>query len=165
MRRAAALAGAAAAIARASCDDVNVHILSASPYEQAQGCLEAEGAIDVVQGPSTGDNCAPTCLVSSGDDQTNVYVTTVCPPYPGDYASEALDAAAGDPCFGVAAAYAAFVADGATCVPIEAGDALARRTQKAMRRRSDRGLAKRTWRISVETERVLGGRARNTRVF
>jgi hypothetical protein len=97
----------AAGLVVASCDDVNVHILSGNQYDEAAGCVTASQAIDVAEGPSNGDNCSPQCLVSSGNEQTYVYVTTVCPPYPGDYTSEPLDAAedSADPCFGALAAY------------------------------------------------------------
>ena len=108
----------------ASCDDVNVHILTGNQYDQALGCVTASEGVDVVEGPSNGDNCSPQCLVASGDDSSSVYVTTVCPPYPGDYTTEALDAADGDgdPCFGALAAYAAYEDAGATC-PATVADA------------------------------------------
>jgi hypothetical protein len=109
----------------ASCDDVNVHILSGNQYNEALGCVTASEGVDVLQGPSNGDNCSPQCLVASGDDQTYVYVTTVCPPYASDYTSEPVDAAddPSDPCYGALGAFNAFEADGFSCpaTPVDAG--------------------------------------------
>jgi hypothetical protein len=106
-----------------SCDDVNVHILSGQQYTPASatlpGCIAASAGVDVVAGQSTGDNCSPECVYLSQGTLTAVYVTTVCPPYPGDYTTEELDAASSDadPCFGALAAYNAYEADGYTCFP------------------------------------------------
>jgi hypothetical protein len=117
----------------ASCDDVNVHILSGQLYEPQAACLDPSTGIDVVNGGSTGDNCAPQCLSVTSGDATSTYVTTMCPPYPGDYTVEAEDATtgAGDPCTG---AFAAYDSADAECPPtlgeggesdggVEAGDA------------------------------------------
>ena len=113
----------------ASCDDVNVHILSGQLYEPQAACLDPSTGIDVVNGGSTGDNCAPQCLSVTSGDATSTYVTTVCPPYPGDYTVEAEDATtgAGDPCTG---AFAAYDSADAECPPTlgeggpeDAGDA------------------------------------------
>jgi hypothetical protein len=107
----------------ASCDDVDVHILSGNQYNAALGCVTPSEGVDVLQGPSNGDNCSPECLVASGDDQTYVYVTTVCPPYAADYTSEALDAAddPSDPCYGALGAFSAFEDSGYVC-PASPGD-------------------------------------------
>jgi hypothetical protein len=104
MKRLAALA---TLMAIASCDDVNVHILSGQLYEPQNACLEASTGIDVVQGGSTGENCSPQCINVTAGDATSVYVTTTCPPFPGDYSVEAEDATTGpgDPCTGAFAAY------------------------------------------------------------
>ncbi|HEY6463426.1 MAG TPA: hypothetical protein VIY73_24835 [Polyangiaceae bacterium] len=97
----------AAVLAVAACDDVNVHILSGQLYVPQDQCIEESTGIDVVNGPSTGDNCAPTCLSIESGDATSVYITTMCPPIPGDYTIEAQDAATddADPCTGAFAAY------------------------------------------------------------
>jgi hypothetical protein len=112
-------AGALAAIA--ACDDVNVHILSGQEYNPALACVGATAGVDVVQGASTGDNCDPTCLTATQGTSTYTYVTTTCPPYPGDYTVEAQDAATSpsDPCTGAFAAYAAYNAGAtdAACPP------------------------------------------------
>jgi len=110
----------AAGLVVASCDDVSVHILSGQQYTSGNpGCVTSSAGVDVVAGPSTGDNCSPECIYATGNSQTLVYVTTVCPPYPGDYTTEALDAAEGDadPCFGALAAYEAFEDAGTVCAP------------------------------------------------
>jgi hypothetical protein len=99
-----------------SCDDVGVHILSGELYDPALACLGPTAGVDVVQGGATGDNCAPTCLVATSGDSSFVYVTTTCPPYPGDYTSESSSQATdpSDPCTG---AFAAYVAE-AGCPPV-----------------------------------------------
>jgi hypothetical protein len=111
-----------AVVAVASCDEPGVHILTGQLYDPMLGCVGPSNSIDVVSGPSAGDGCDPQCLLVG--DASAVYVTTVCPPYPGDYHSEAEDAAAdaADPCVGAFAAYAAY--DGADCPPFvpDAGD-------------------------------------------
>ena len=76
------LAAFAAVLALASCDDVNVHILSGQLYQPQADCLEPSSGIDVVNGGSTGDNCDPQCLSIGEGDATAIYVTTMCPPYP-----------------------------------------------------------------------------------
>jgi hypothetical protein len=125
----------AAAAAVAACDDANVHILSAEQYNPQYACIGPLAGVDVVQGASTGDNCAPTCLTATvplqdGGAQAFVYVTTTCPPYPTDYTSESAAQASGpsDLCTGAFAAYTADAAcppactDGGPDVCIPAGD-------------------------------------------
>jgi hypothetical protein len=119
---------ACAVLAMASCDDVSLHILTAQPYQppgagQTLGCLQPSGALDVVGGPATADDCDPTCLVVGSGDAQSLYFTTACGPYPGDYGVETqsqLDGSA-DPCVGV---FAALAAD-AQCLPSDGGDAQA----------------------------------------
>jgi hypothetical protein len=111
------------AAAVVSCDDVNEHILTAQLYDPNGSCVGASAGVDVVSGAAVGDNCTPTCLTTSTKDASFTYVTTVCPPYPGDYSSESQAAAtdAGDPCVGAFAAYEAYLADGSTCVAVDGG--------------------------------------------
>jgi len=78
----------------ASCDEPNVHILTAQLYDPAGACVGQSDGVDVVQGPSTGDACNPSCLTITSGSTTSVYVTTVCPPFPQDYTVEGEDAAA-----------------------------------------------------------------------
>jgi hypothetical protein len=113
-----------AVLALASCDEPGVHILTAQLYDPTRQCVSPSESVDVVNGPATGDNCSPQCLTITVGDATSVYVTTVCPPYPGDYAVEGEDATtgSGDPCTG---AFAAYDQDGDICPPIaaDAGEA------------------------------------------
>jgi hypothetical protein len=112
-----------AVLAVASCDEPDVHILTGQLYDPAAACIGPSEGVDVVAGPSTGDNCGPTCLTiastATSGTTTAVYVTTVCPPFPGDYTVEALDATDGDgdPCTGAFAAYEANGLDGDICGP------------------------------------------------
>ena len=115
-----------AIVAVASCDEPGVHILTAQLYDAANACLGPSDSIDVVNGQSTGDNCDPQCLSITVGDATSVYMTTVCPSYPGDYTVEGRDTAfeAGDPCIG---AFAVYDSDAGVCPPVaadagEAGD-------------------------------------------
>ncbi|HEY3816533.1 MAG TPA: hypothetical protein VGL81_05145 [Polyangiaceae bacterium] len=112
-----------AVLAVASCDEADVHILTAQLYDPSAACVGASDGVDVVNGPATGDSCSPTCLTIAEGDANAVYVTTVCPPFPGDYSVEGEDAGAeaGDPCPGAFAAYAAFEDSGVTC-PVTEGD-------------------------------------------
>jgi len=112
-----------AVLAIASCDEANVHILTAQQYDPAAACVGASDGVDVVNGPATGDNCGPECLSITAGDATSVYVTTVCPPFPLDYTAEAEDAASGDgdPCTGAFAAYEGYLDSGVTC-PVVTGD-------------------------------------------
>ena len=107
----------------ASCDEPNVHILTAQLYEPAGACVGPSNGVDVVNGASTGDACDPSCLTITSGSTTSVYVTTQCPPFPGDYSVEGEDASteAGDPCPGAFAALAAYDDSGVTCPP-EEGD-------------------------------------------
>jgi hypothetical protein len=106
-----------AVLAVASCDEPGVHILTGQLYEPLYGCIDTSKSVDVVQGPSTGDSCDPQCLTITAASQTSVYVTTMCPPFPGDYTVEAQDAATGDadPCV---SAFALYNLDGGLCPAI-----------------------------------------------
>ncbi|MGD0529211.1 MAG: hypothetical protein ABSE49_28995 [Polyangiaceae bacterium] len=106
-----------AVLAMASCDQPDVHILTGQLYDPGEACVGESNGVDIVQGPSTGDNCNPACLTISAGDATSIYVTTICPPFPGDYSVENPDEAgsASDPCTGAFAAYGAFEDSGAVC--------------------------------------------------
>jgi hypothetical protein len=110
-----------AVLAVASCDEPGVHILSAQLYDPTRACVGVSDGVDVVNGPSTGDACNPSCITITSGSTTSVYVTTECPPFPLDYSVEAEDAAAeaGDPCPGAFAALAAYDDSGVTCPPPE----------------------------------------------
>jgi hypothetical protein len=101
---------ASAAVAVCACDNPSVHVYSAQAYDPQGQCVEPSStALDVISGAATGNDCAPTCIVGSAQ----VYVSTVCPPYPPGYGVEAADAglASSDPCSAALAAFAA----GTTC--------------------------------------------------
>jgi hypothetical protein len=117
----------AAVVAIVGCDDVGVHIYTGQLYEAANACLDPSTAIDVVSGEATGTQCTPVCLIAPATTSPPVYISTVCPPYPGAYFTETqadldggLDAAqnATDPCV------PAFIAfdDEASCVSSGGGD-------------------------------------------
>lgn len=116
-----------AVVAMAACDEPDVHILTGQLYDAAKACVGESSGVDVAQGGSTGDNCNPACLTINSGDANAIYVTTVCPPYPGDYAVEYADEAGSpsDPCTGAFAAYAVYEDSGVTCPPAadDAGDA------------------------------------------
>jgi len=114
---------APAVLAMASCDQPDVHILTAQLYDPAEACVGQSSGVDVLAGPAVGDNCSPSCLTATSGDATSVYVTTVCGPFP-DYTVEGPDATAGaaDPCTGAFAAFAAYEDSGVTC-PLTADDA------------------------------------------
>jgi hypothetical protein len=105
-----------AVLAVASCDEPDVHILSGQLYLPQNACIEPVAGVDVIEGPATGDNCGPLCLTINEGDATSIYVTTQCPPYPGDYTVEGVDATTGDAdlCVG---AFAAYNDDAAVCPP------------------------------------------------
>jgi hypothetical protein len=108
-----------ATLAIASCDDVNLHILSGQLYDPINACVQPSAGIDVVPGEATGDACDPVCLTATSGTSSFVYVTTMCPPYPVDYTTESQAAATdpSDPCTGAFAAYNA----GTICAPATAG--------------------------------------------
>lgn len=64
-----------------ACDDATSHIYGGSAYEPSRNCDDPYTAIDVIDGPSTGQNCALVCVVDPADGGP-VYATTDCPPYP-----------------------------------------------------------------------------------
>jgi hypothetical protein len=116
-----ALAAVVATLAVGGCDDVSVHIYTGQLYEAANACLDPSTAIDVVSGGATSTQCTPVCLVGPATTSPPVYISTVCPPYPGAYFAETeadidggLDAAANatDPCVPAFIAYD----QGASCV-------------------------------------------------
>jgi hypothetical protein len=104
-----ALLGSAAI---AACEDPGVHVFSGQLFDTQGQCVDPSStALDVISGAATGNNCAPACLVAS----SQVYVSTVCPPYPPGFSVEGADAAMdpADPCTGALAAFAAATTCGA----------------------------------------------------
>jgi hypothetical protein len=80
-RASAALAALACILQAFACDEVASHPFPARLYEPGRGCVGAPIALDVVEGPDPG-GCAATCIVRSGDGGRDVYVSTMCAPYP-----------------------------------------------------------------------------------
>jgi hypothetical protein len=106
----AVLGACAAAAALCGCDNPGVHVYSGQLFDMQGQCVQPTStALDVVSGAATGNACPAACLVGS----TQVYVSTVCPPYPAGYNVETLDAGlvASDPCSVALTAFAA----GMTC--------------------------------------------------
>jgi hypothetical protein len=85
-----------------ACDDVKQHIYTAHAYNATNDCFAPSTALDVISGDTTGDNCAPECLV---DSNGNVFVSTVCAPYPQGFTTEAQVDASTDPCAPALAAW------------------------------------------------------------
>ncbi len=118
MKRAVALL--AVVLGAGACDEPNNHLLEGQEYDPQAACLGPAEVIDDLPGSDPGDNCSPTCIIATGEDQTAVFITTTCPPFPG-YASETPDAASGqsDPCKGAFAVYANV--DAGQCTGLEGG--------------------------------------------
>jgi hypothetical protein len=73
------IAALAAIGVAAACDEnIRSHVYAASQFEQSKGCLDNYGAVDVVDGDDTGNQCPPVCLMNGGV----YYISTMCPPYP-----------------------------------------------------------------------------------
>jgi hypothetical protein len=95
------------------------HDYLAELYEPANACLEPSKVIDTIQTPEGSLLCAPTCLVQTlpGGSGENVYVSTMCGPYPSF-----VDTSQTDPnCPAAIAAYAAGCACGSPCPAADAG--------------------------------------------
>jgi hypothetical protein len=110
----------AATVAFAACNDTNVHIFSARPFDQTRMCVDAPVSIDVINGGSTSSNCSPECLTATVEGGPPVvFVSTQCPPFPEGYTTEAeSEGTAGDACHQAFKAFAGFEADGGLCPPI-----------------------------------------------
>lgn len=76
-----------AARAIPGCDESGPRVYTAQRHSLEAGCLEAYTAIGLVEAEALSALCAPVCL-SLGED---VYVSTLCPPYPGEASLEAAD--------------------------------------------------------------------------
>jgi len=65
--------------AAAACDGATSHVYGGDKLD-TKGCLDPYSAIDVIDGPSTGQSCAPVCIVDPSGPFT--YASTDCAPYP-----------------------------------------------------------------------------------
>jgi len=87
------LAGIACALAIA-CDGPESHVYVAMLYEPTRDCLDPSVSLAIIGTPDGSLTCAPTCLVlpsppAPGSEQ--VYVSTMCPPYPDGYDASQTD--------------------------------------------------------------------------
>lgn len=117
------IAGVAGIVGFSACNDTDVHLYSAQKYDPSGKCVQAPVVIDIINGGSTGNDCAPECLVattdSCGDKAT--FVSTQCGPYPEGVVTEG-QGDEGDASNLCGPAFNAF-ADGALCPTPDAGDA------------------------------------------
>jgi hypothetical protein len=67
------------------CDESGPRVFSAQRYRGDLGCLESYVALGLVEAEDVGALCEPTCL--SKDEE--LFVSTVCPPYPASASVEA----------------------------------------------------------------------------
>jgi hypothetical protein len=79
------LAGIAALIAGAACENTVVHPFSAWAYDPMHDCLEAPAVVDVLSGPDDGPCKEIRCWESGGGD---IYITDTACSAPPDYRNE-----------------------------------------------------------------------------
>lgn len=91
------------------CDEFGPRVYTAQRHAVDSGCLEAYAPIGLVEAEAVSALCEPVCL-SLGED---LYVSTLCPPYPAEASVEPEDSE------GCTAALAAPLCDD----PIETPDA------------------------------------------
>lgn len=89
-RTLAAVLGAAAwlGLLAAGCDESGPRVYTAQRYAADDGCLETYAPIGLVEAEAVSALCAPVCL-SLGED---LYVSTLCPPYPAEASVDPEDA-------------------------------------------------------------------------
>jgi hypothetical protein len=75
------------ASAASSCDESGPRVFTAQHYRPDLGCLETYAPLGLVEAEDTGSLCEPACL---SQDQ-ELFVSTVCPPYPSAAAVEPAD--------------------------------------------------------------------------
>ncbi len=73
--------------ALAGCDESGPRVYTAQRHAVEAGCLEAYAPIGLVEAEALSALCAPVCL-SLGED---LYVSTLCPPYPAEASIEPED--------------------------------------------------------------------------
>jgi hypothetical protein len=86
--------GVAALVASAyACDDnPQSHVYIAALYQPASSCFGPSTSLGQVDTPDGDLDCAPTCLVLVHPGATNdVYVSTMCGPYPSAYDTSQTD--------------------------------------------------------------------------
>jgi hypothetical protein len=65
-----------------ACDEPRSHIFIGRVYDPLHGCVDPSEAIDVVDG--TGPDPGPCPVVCIIDQEGDVAITGMCPPYPGE---------------------------------------------------------------------------------
>ena len=83
-----------AAALSAGCDGPESHVYVAMLYEPTRDCLDPSTSLAIIDTPDGSLLCAPTCLVlpappAAGTEQ--VYVSTMCGPYPDGFDSSQTD--------------------------------------------------------------------------
>ncbi|HTV19473.1 MAG TPA: hypothetical protein VMG12_12395 [Polyangiaceae bacterium] len=86
----AALLGAAALALAPGCDESGPRVYTAERYSPDDGCRETYAPIGLVEAEAVSSQCPPLCLGLGGD----VYVSSVCPPYPAEASIEPDDSEA-----------------------------------------------------------------------
>jgi hypothetical protein len=95
----------------AACEGAQVYVYSAQKYDPAADCVATYAPVETVSGSGTSSTCPPMCL-SVGSD---IFVSTMCPPFPSIATPVPPDAG---PCIAALAA----AESGGTCdTPAEAG--------------------------------------------
>ena len=96
----------ALALGLLACDASRPCVYTARLFHADKSCLDPYAPIGLVQADELGANCDPVCLERSGD----VYVSTVCAPYPST--TQLLDPAESPEC---GAALSLMGAGGSAC--------------------------------------------------
>ena len=68
----------------AACDEPGPRVYTAQLYRPELDCLEAYAPLGLVEGEALSSQCEPVCL-ALGEE---LYVSTVCPPYPAEVGLE-----------------------------------------------------------------------------
>jgi hypothetical protein len=64
----------------AACDESGPRVYTAKAYDRGAHCLSADAPIGLVESEDLKATCQPVCIELGGE----LYVSTVCPPYPAD---------------------------------------------------------------------------------
>ena len=70
----------ALALTTFACDESGPRVYTAKAYDREAQCLSADAPIALVEAEDLSATCAPACL----ELRDELYVSTVCPPYPTD---------------------------------------------------------------------------------
>jgi hypothetical protein len=79
-----------AIIAIIACGDPS-HIFQGRAYIDGRDCLGTVSSVDVVTGDDPGFTCKPTCLAQPTDAGRQLYVSTMCAPYPFTFDASGTD--------------------------------------------------------------------------